>query len=87
MTALILRGIELAGLKLQIAIQIANHHDQFLWTAISGFISEFGVFLWHVLSGQRTRCQAVKIITKTTEYIYRCGLLGSLSLAELLLQK
>ena len=32
--------------------------DTDFWTAIRGFISEFGLFSWRVLSGQPTPCQA-----------------------------
>ena len=38
---------------------IGDDQYRFLWTAIRGFFSEFGLFSWRALSGQLTRCQAL----------------------------
>ena len=42
---------------------------RYLWTAIRGFISEFGLFSWRALSGQPTPCQALSFIMTTSKVL------------------
>ena len=47
--------------------KFSSDQHRFLWTAIRGFISEFGLFPWRVLSAQPSPFQALIKITKTAE--------------------
>ena len=53
--------------KACITLYILYDQHRFLWTAIRGFISEFGLFPWRVLSAQPSPFQALIKITKTAE--------------------
>ena len=58
---------KVAGQLLQFLYCSVHDQHRFLWTAIRGFISEFGLFPWRVLSAQTSPFQALITITKTAE--------------------